>query len=417
MSDVTGFTYTGTPTVTTAMTSTRTFTFGSTAGGTTSNALNLSLTSGAASPTIIGWFKTLDFTGSTCPPTTSNVYVDTLILATGGTYTGLRPYFTRTQTWTAQFSKALGAIGCYIPGGTLTLDGTQTLGASTYLWLEAGTLDLGGFNLTIGSILSNNTNTRSIAFGSNNIILSSPSSGNPIVDMANATGFTWSGTGGFSTFTTTVARTITFGSTAGGSATNAINLSITTGALDVIITDGSWFKTLNFTGSTSSLTTATKLYVDTLTLATGGTYTGLAPIFTRTQTWSPQYSKQLGGIGVGKEGVTLTLEATQTYTELADLYVYAGTLNLNSTNQTFDYFYSTGTGSRSITGGGSITVKNDWSVSSGSGFTGSDYTIKMNKATAKTFAGAGGQYGTLVQNGAGDLAITGSNSFADIQVI
>ena len=41
----------------------------------------------------------------------------------------------------------------------------------------------------------------------------------------------------------------------------------------------------------------------------------------------------------------------------------------------------------------------------------------MNKATAKTFAGAGGTYGTLFQNGNGALNVTGSNTFADIQVI
>jgi hypothetical protein len=39
----------------------------------------------------------------------------------------------------------------------------------------------------------------------------------------------------------------------------------------------------------------------------------------------------------------------------------------------------------------------------------------MTKATSKTFAGAGGSYGTLVQAGAGALTISGSNTIADIQ--
>jgi hypothetical protein len=54
-------------------------------------------------------------------------------------------------------------------------------------------------------------------------------------------------------------------------------------------------------------------------------------------------------------------------------------------------------------------------VSDGTGFTGSDYTINMTKATAKTFAGAGGSYGVLIQAGAGALTISGSNTLANIQ--
>ena len=39
----------------------------------------------------------------------------------------------------------------------------------------------------------------------------------------------------------------------------------------------------------------------------------------------------------------------------------------------------------------------------------------MQKTTAKTFPGGGGQYGILRQAGAGALTITGSNNFLDIQ--
>jgi fibronectin-binding autotransporter adhesin len=214
----------------------------------------------------------------------------------------------------------------------------------------------------------------------------------------------------------TVPRRFSFGSTAGGSTTNAPNLSLTSGASIPTLTTGSWFKTLNFTGTTST-PNATTVNVDTLTLATGGTYTGLAPSLTRTQTWTSQFSKPLAGIGVNGPGVTLTLDATQTYTGTTTLTVNDGTLNTNAQNLSFDSFVSTGTGSRSITGAGTITIANNWTVTSGSGFTGSNYTIKMSKVTSKTFAGAGGTYGTLVQSGAGNLTITGSNTFADIVLI
>jgi hypothetical protein len=151
-------------------------------------------------------------------------------------------------------------------------------------------------------------------------------------------------------------------------------------------------------------------------LATGGTYTGLTPLLTRTQTWSPQFSKQLAGIGVSGPSATLTLEATQTYVMQPTLIVNAGILNISNLNFNFYNFSSTGTVSRSITGTGTLNIYNNWTVTSGYGFTGSGYYIKMAKSTAKTFAGGGGTYGTLVQQTTSQLTITGSNTFEDIQV-
>jgi hypothetical protein len=412
IADATNFTYTGTGGFTAAMSVSRTFQFGNTAGGSATNAPNLSLTSGASIPTITtgSWFNTLSFTGTTCTPASTTVNLDTLTLATGGTYTNLAPIFTRTQTWTSQFSKQLRGIGFNLIDGTLTLDSTQTYTATSVCTLTAGTIDLGGYDLTIGTFSSNNTNTRSLYFGTNNIILSTTTAAAVNIDMADASGFTFVGTGGFTTAMSTT-RTFTVGTTS-GSASNAPNLSLTSGASIPTITTGSYFKTLDFTGTTCTPATTT-VNVDTLTLATGGTYTGLTPVFTRTQTWTPQFSKQLGGIGINDSNAILTLENTQTYVIASNLIVNAGTLNLNGNALTFYYFSSTGTGSRSITGGGSLTIYNTWTVTNGSGFTGSNYTINM---CGPTFAGAGGSYGTLIQNTGAPLTITGSNSFADIQI-
>jgi hypothetical protein len=425
MGTATNFTWTGTGGFVTEpnVGRTRDFNFGSVAGGSSTNAPNLTI-SGAGNFfassdfTTNSWFNILDLgICSGGQGTTTIINLNSLILSPNATYNNLFVVMVGTGVITPNgISIKQLTVNC--PGGTTTLTGSLVTGfgsPSSIATLSAGTLNLNGFNLTAGTFSSSNSNTRSIAFGSGNIILTNAAVGETVLNMADATDFTFTGTGGFTT-AMSVTRTFSFGSTTGGTATNAPNLSLTSGASVPTFTTGSWFKSLNFTGSTSTPAT-TRINVDTLTLATGGTYTALTPVFTRTQTWTPQFSKQLDGIGVGATGVTLTLEGTQTYTTTADLYVNAGTLNLNSTDQTFDYFISTGTGSRSITGGGSITVKNDWTVTSGSGFTGSDYAIKMNKSTAKTFAGAGGTYGTLIQNGAGDLTVTGSNSFADIQVI
>ena len=95
----------------------------------------------------------------------------------------------------------------------------------------------------------------------------------------------------------------------------------------------------------------------------------------------------------------------------------SGTLALAGFTLTPTQFISGTAATRAISGAGTgvISLANNWTVSNGTGFTGSDYTINMTKATAKTFAGAGGSYGTLVQAGAGALTISGSNTLADIQ--
>ena len=356
----TGFTWTGTGGFTSAMTVTRTFTFGTT-GGSVTTSPNLSITSGASVPTFIdgSWFNTLNFTGSTCTPAVSasaiGIAVSTLTLATGGTYTGLVPVFTRTQTWTAQFSKQLGGIGFNLASGTLTLDNTQTYTGTSICILTAGTLDLGGSNLTIGIFYSQNANTRAIAFGANNIVLAHTTASTIVLDAGIATNFTWTGTGGFTT-AMTVARNFRFGDiSSSGNTTNAPNLSITSGAATAQFNASSWFKSLNFTGSTSSATLATPgvVYVDTLTLATGGTYNASSPYaftpsFTRTQTWTAQFSKQLGGIGCNIPGGTLTLDNTQTYIATSTCTLTAGTLDLGGFDLTVGQFSGSGTTTRAV---------------------------------------------------------------------
>jgi hypothetical protein len=104
--------------------------------------------------------------------------------------------------------------------GTTTLGGTFTLSATSTTTLTSGTLNLNGFNLEPVIFSSSNTNTRSISFGSNNIILAHTTAAQTVLSMATATGFTYTGTGGF-TADASVTRTYTFGTT-GGSITNAL---------------------------------------------------------------------------------------------------------------------------------------------------------------------------------------------------
>jgi hypothetical protein len=351
---VTNFSWTGTGGFTSIMSVTRIFTFGTT-GGTSSNAINLFITGGALAPTLTAnsWFNTLDFTGSTCSPTGTLFNVSTLVLASGGAYTtvGFAPQFTRTQTWTPQFSKGLGGFGVNGVGITVTLGGSQFLNTGSTTTLTAGTLDLGGFDFEARIFSSSNSNTRAIVFGTNNIILSTMTSAVTVLSMATATGFTYTGTGGFvsdgsSAFSYDVPRTLAFGTT-GGTAANAPNLSITGGTTHTVtITDQSWFNNVVFTGSAVPVTGI--INVSTLTLATGGTYTSLSPILNSTQTWTPQFSKQLGGFGVNGSGITVTMGGAQSLIATATTTLTAGTLDLGGFDLTTGIFSSTNTNTRSI---------------------------------------------------------------------
>jgi hypothetical protein len=271
--DATNFSWTGTGGFVTDASVTRTFTCGTT-GGTSAVGPNLNYTgSGTAVQTFTtgGWWNRLDFGSVSFTIPTTILNLNTFVANTGVTYTGLTVNIVKTVT--VDFGgKAIAAFTVNVPGGTVTLGSLVPFSAATATTtLTAGTLDLGGFNLTTGVFSSNNSNVRSLVLGSNNIVLSTTTAGSINLDMANATNFTWTGTGGF-TSTMSVTRTFSFGSTAGGSATNAPNLSLTSGASIPTITSGSWFKTLSFTGSTCAPNGTVN--VDTLTLATGGTYTG-----------------------------------------------------------------------------------------------------------------------------------------------
>jgi hypothetical protein len=275
MDNATNFNWTGTGGFSSDAAVTRTYAFGTT-GGTFFNAPNLAIVSGAAVPTFTNnsWFDILDFTGSACAPAAATINVDTLILATGGTYTGLIPLFTRTQTWTAQFGKTLGGIGINRLFTTLTLGGTQTFTATSICSVITGTLDLGGYDMTVGSFSSSGTAPRTVVFGNNNIILNHSTAAQTVLAVADATNFVYTSTGGGFVSDAAVTRTFAFGTT-GGSISNAPNLLIGAGAAVPTISTGSWFNRLDFTGTTST-PAATVLNVSSLTLSAGGTFTGLS---------------------------------------------------------------------------------------------------------------------------------------------
>ena len=409
-----GFSLTGTGGFTAAADITRTFSCAS-SSGTISNGVNLTFTgSGTAVQTITstGFFNKVDFGTTAFNPGTTSLTFGSLTLSSGGTFTGLTAIFGGTGTFTPN-GKPIVEMTVNCPGGTTTLAGAVTFTTATVATtLNNGTLDLAGYTLTTGTFSSSLSNTRSIAFGTGNIVLATTTGSSTNLDMANATGFSVTGTGGF-TAAADVIRIFVFGTT-GGSSSSAPNLTLTgSGTAIARLTTSSWFNKLDF-GTTAFTIAATSLNLNGLTLSSSGTFTNLTVTMVGTGTITGN-SKTIPAITIDHTGTTtlasaLTVSGTTTFGTSS-----TPTLALGSQTLTTGSFSSSGSGARTISGSGTISVGGDWTVTTGSGFAGTGYTIRMTKATTKTFAGGGGTYGTLIQNGAGALTISGSNSFADIQ--
>jgi hypothetical protein len=231
--------------------------------------------------------------------------------------------------------------------------------------------------------------------------------------MSNITDFTYTGTGGFSC-TMSITRTFTCGVT-GGTTTNAPNLSLTAGGAIPTLTTGGFFGILNFTGSTGTPST-TALNVNSLTLASGGTYTGLTINARGTGTITGN-GKTIAALTINNSGLTVSLGSAITCSGIGTLT--AGTLALVSYTLTVLTFNSSNSNTRAIQfGTGTLTASGtgtafDATTATNLTTTGSG-TINLTSASSKTFAGGGASYPTLNQGGAGTLTITGSSTFSNI---
>lgn len=354
MADATNFTFTGTGGFTRNQAATATVVFGTTSG-TTSNAPNLTVNAGSSVLTITSgsYFKNVIFTGSTSAVTASNLNMaGNLTLASGGTYTSVFATFRGSATITSA-GRTLGTATINGSGITVTLADVASISNFT---LTSGTIDLAGFTLNIGIFTSSNTNTRSIAFGTADIVLAASVSGT-VLAMATATNFTWTGTGGFTRSMLSASTvTVQFGSTAGGTVSNAPNLSINAGGQNLTITSGSYFKNVIFTGSTSAVTASGLNIAGNLTLATGGTYTAVVPTFLASATVTSN-GKTLGNTTINASGITVTLADAMTLTASSTFLLGQGTLNLAGFNLSTGIFSSNGVSTRAISfGSGNIAL-------------------------------------------------------------
>jgi hypothetical protein len=257
----------------------------------------------------------------------------------GLTYTGILT-FTATATITSG-GKTTGTIEVNGTGITLSLGDALTVGAggSAFI-LSNGSLNLNGFTLTTLTFNSGSL-ASSIAFGSSNIVLSSTTAGTTILAFSSVGGsFSWTGTGGFVRNQSATA-TVAFGGS-GGTAANAVNLTVNAGASALTISSGTWFKNLNFTGSTCSVTTSGNLEMaGNLTLASGGTYTA-ATVRQRATGTLTSNGKTLSSFVVIASGITATCADALSTT--GALTISLGTLKLkDGVTSTVGSFVTTGT--------------------------------------------------------------------------
>jgi len=161
---------------------------------------------------------------------------------------------------------------------TINRSGTMTLGSAfvcsntTGVTFTSGTLNLNDLNFTCVVFSSSNSNTRTLAFGTGQIILTGNAA--TIWSAANTTNLSCTGT---PTVTSNYAgstgtRTYTHGTT-GGTEANSVSLSVTGGTDTVAITASSSVRNLNFTGFAGTLTNTARTVYGNLTISTGMTLT------------------------------------------------------------------------------------------------------------------------------------------------
>jgi len=367
--------------------------------------------------------RNVNFTGSSLNlQTTPGIIYGNLTLSTGMVTAGSVNILTfgatsGTKTITTNgrlinFSVTFNGVG-----GTWQLQDAMTVGATRTTTLTNGTLDLGNFTLSTGIFSSDNSNTRSIAFGTTgSIVPTTTTAATTVLAMATATNFTFTGTSNISA-AMSVTRTFNFGGTAGATTSNRLNVNTISGSSVPTFTGS--FRQINFTGSTSSIGIVT-VSCHGFTLASGGTYSSATFTIVGDGTLT-HTGRATGNLTINGAGITTTLaDAGQTQiTTLTN-----GTLNLAGFTLTNTTRLLTAAGTKNLTfNGGTL-------VCSGSGttaFNNASFTnftttagtgtglISMTSASTKTFVGGGSTFNcTLNQGGAGALTITGSNTFNNI---
>jgi len=307
-------------------------------------------------------------------------------------------------------------------GGTWQIQDDLTMAAARTMALTNGTLDLKSKTLTAGVFSSNNSNTRSILFGTGNITLAGNAA--TIWNFFAATGFTYTGTPTVNcTYSgATGTRALYHGVSAGATETNVVSFNISAGTDSVDLNNA---LNVDFTGFSGTLVNANRSIYGNYKLSSGMTLTA-GNTTTFAATTGPKTITSNGK----------TIDAAITFNGVGGTWICVDALTLGSTraltltNGTFSAgnqnvsigTFALGAGTKTLTlGSGTWTVAGSgasaWDANTnvtGLTVSASTGTINMTSASAKTFSGGGRTWPTLNQGGAGNLTIAQSNTFANI---
>ena len=365
----TGLTITGTPVVNLTGSGTagqtRTIYVGSIAGGSSAVAVSMNITAGAdlisfSAGSYLNNLAFSSFTGTSAIAV--NIYGN-LTLASGMSAPTSASGITFGAT---SGTKTITTNGVTIDqqttfdgvGGTWQLVGALTVGVNRTVTLTNGTLDLNNFNLTAGAFASNNSNTRTLAYGTGQIYVIAINV--TVFSMGTVTGLTVTGTPAVNVTGSGTAgqtRTITIGNTAGGSSAIATSLSVTAGADTISVGGGSYINNLTYSSFTGTANNISQNIYGNLTLSSGMTV--------GTTTAGCTFAATSGTKTITTNGVTLdqpiTFNGVGGTWQLQDAFITGstngsvtltnGTLDLNNNNLTSRIFSSSNSNTRTITSG------------------------------------------------------------------
>jgi hypothetical protein len=343
------------------------------------NSANAGVTITGPSPNVLG---SLSFSTRTTTVITSSLFIYGSFTGSSAlTISGSYIWFYGSGTIN-QNSATINANGIYIQTtGTYQLTSNATLGgiSSVFFSLVSGTLDLNDFTLTCPTFFSNNTNTRTLAFGTSGKIV--VTSNNATLLNLTGTNLTTTGSKNVEANYTGSSGTRTFTQT-GLTETQSLNVKVTAGADLVLI---SYANDVTFTGFTGSWSISGAYYVyGSVTLCAGMTTLGssnlnlIASSGSKTITTNGVTFVNILNFGVTGGTATYTLQdnlATQNYI----VNFYSGTLDLNNKTLTCERFYSANTETRTLAFGTSGKI-----IATGQSTTilyilGSNFTTTGNK--------------------------------------
>lgn len=392
------------------------------------NTIDFNFKAGTYTLTISGRYKNLDFTGFAGSFSNSGTSIyGNLLISTGMSFTASTTALTFASTSGTKTITSNGrTIDCPVTfngvGGTWSLQDNTTVGTTRTVTLTNGSLLLNTRTLTCGLFASNNSNVRTLDFGTGKIVVNGTGtlwntgtvtnltvSGTPVVDVNN---------------NTATATTISPGAL---SEANSISFNFISGTYALTLNNN--YRNVNFTGFAGTLGLQARTVYGDWTISTGMTLiagsqtltfaatSGSKTITSNGKTFDfPVTFNGIGGTWVLQDNLTVGTGRVVTHTN--------GTLDLNGKTLNSGIRYLTAVGTKNLTFNGGTLLCSQANTTAfnnaqPTGFTTTAGTgvgkISMSAATAKTFVGGGSTYNcTLSNDGAGALTISGSNTFTTL---